>query len=311
MITGTIFDIQRFSLHDGPGIRTTVFLKGCSLHCFWCHNPEGLVIKPQVQFVEGRCIQCGTCVEVCPEGAQELHEGVRYYNRKLCKECGKCIDTCYVEALIRVGKIASVDEVMREIVADKPFYETSGGGVTLSGGEPALQPAFASAVLEACRQEGIHTAIETAGNVPWSNLEPLIRLSDLVMMDLKHMDETKHRQATGVSNRRILENAAYLAQSNKPILFRTPLIPTVNDDDETIKALSDFILALVETAHRNSPGHPGISWEFLTFHKLATDKYRGLGFEYKASELEFVPKERFLNLIQSAQTSGIPIKYSI
>ena len=311
MLQGTIFDIQRFSLHDGPGIRTTIFFKGCSLHCFWCHNPEGLGLKKQIQFTETRCIQCGACVVVCPEGAQELRNGVRSYNRDLCKECGKCIEACCMEALLQVGKTVSAADIMLEVTADKPFYKTSGGGVTLSGGEPALQPEFAAAILVACKAEGIHTAIETAGNVPWSNLKRLVSLSDLLMMDIKHMNDANHRTITGASNKRIIENAKHLVKENKPVIFRTPLIPTVNDNHKDIKAIGDFIAGLRNEVFNDNLHHPGISWEILSFHKLASDKYRGLGMAYEASDLDIIPKDQFYDLIATAQASGMPVKFAL
>jgi pyruvate formate lyase activating enzyme len=310
-VSGLIFDIQRFSIHDGPGIRTSVFFKGCSLRCFWCHNPEGISVKQQIQFTESRCITCGACVVHCQEGAQQLVNGIRNYDRGLCKECGECIQYCYSEALMQVGRTVTVDEVMQEVVADKPFYMTSGGGVTLSGGEPALQVDFAVAVLEACRMAGIHTAIETAGNVPWPMLKRLVELSDLIMMDLKHLDDEKHRTATGVSNQRVLENARNIVLTHKPVVFRTPVIPTVNDNPGDMLAIGEFIFNLITSSQSTFNSPVDISWEWLPFHKLAADKYRSLGMDYKAKELNTISKEKLNELVSTTQVLGVPVKLSI
>ena len=309
MVNGTIFDIQRFSIHDGPGIRTTIFFKGCSLHCFWCHNPEGLSLRRQIQFTESKCINCGACVAVCPENAQQIIDGKRIYDRSLCKDCGLCIENCFSDALLQVGKTISVGETMEEILADSIFYQTSGGGVTLSGGEPALQPEYAELILDACQSRGIHTAIETAGNVPWDFLKRLVEKSDLIMMDLKHMDPVKHRAVTGVSNSLILVNAEKIVGMGKPVIFRTPVIPGVNDCIIEIQAIADFIRRL-NVQKGNLGNKHELTWELLTFHKLATDKYRSLGLEYRANDLENLKKEQFNELVAVAQDSGIPIKYS-
>ena len=188
MAEGTVFDIQRFSIHDGPGIRTTVFLKGCSLRCFWCHNPEGIRPQPEIQFEPEKCIGCGECVKVCEQNAQHLEDGQRLYARDNCTVCGQCVETCFAGGLSLIGKSMSVDAVLAEVLQDAAFYRSSGGGVTFSGGEPVLQTEFLAAVLERCQSEGVHTAIETAGYYAWDRLERLLPHVDMVMMDLKHMD---------------------------------------------------------------------------------------------------------------------------
>ncbi len=307
-LTGLIFDIQRFSVHDGPGIRTTVFFKGCSLRCFWCHNPEGLQAHLQIQFQVNRCIHCEACVEACPEHAQGLSDGLRTYDRTLCQACGACVDVCYADALLKVGREVTVDEVMVDVLADRTFYEASNGGITLSGGEPALQAGFAKALLQACKEAGVHTAIETAGNVPWKTLQGLLPATDLVMMDLKLMDTVRHRQATGVTNERILENARKIIASGKPIIFRTPVVPTVNDTPEDIAEIAAFIreLSLQRQVTGKQDGH--MSWELLAFHRLATDKYRSLGLNYHASELAAPGKDVMKRLAVAAQMAGVPVK---
>lgn len=284
-MNGLVFDIQRFSIHDGPGIRTTVFLKGCSLRCFWCHNPESIRPKPELQSFPTKCIGCGECVTACPEGVHAIRDGERVMLWAQCVACGRCVEACFPGALVMAGKSMSSDEVVTEVLRDRAFYERSGGGVTLSGGEPALQKEFSREILSACKDQGIHTAIETAANCRWDDLEELLSVTDLVMMDIKHIDSEKHRAATGVSNERILANAERLAASGKPIIFRVPVIPTVNDSPEEIGAIASFV-------KRIAGGSPDIRLELLPFHRLAADKYRSLGLEYRAGQLPELDKAR-------------------
>jgi pyruvate formate lyase activating enzyme len=307
-MNGIVFNIQRFSIHDGPGIRTTVFLKGCSLHCFWCHNPEGIAIKPQIQFFPERCISCGECVVACENGANLIEDGKITFLRENCIVCGKCVDTCYAEARILVGKEMSAEEVAVEALKDRPFYETSQGGVTLSGGEPVLQPEFSYEILARCQAEGVHTAIETAGNVLWKDLEQLMPVVDLVMMDLKHMDSAKHRAAVGVPNERLLANARHLVtQTNKPILFRIPVIPGVNDTPEEVGAIAAFVHAMSDL--RAAQGQEGkISLELLPFHRLAGDKYRSLELDNRSKDLVPPSKEKMTELVSTARAHGIEVR---
>ncbi len=303
--TGIITNIQRFSIHDGPGIRTTVFLKGCTLRCFWCHNPETLRPRLELQFAPTRCIGCQACVEVCPQRAHTFQDGIHIYDRSRCTTCGRCTDVCYAGALELSGREITGEDVMREVLADLPFYETSGGGITLSGGEPLLQPAFAKEILRQSKAENLHTAIETAANYPWDTLADVLPLIDLVMMDLKHMDPTAHQTATGVSNALILGNARRLAQTGKPIIFRTPVIPTINDSPQAITAIAQFIRALPNTHSENGNTTSQFSLDLLPFHRLATDKYHNLGLDYRASQLEPPSKETMAELTAAAQACGI------
>ena len=300
---GTVFNIQRFSIHDGPGIRTTVFLKGCSLRCFWCHNPEGVRLKHEIQFFPDRCIGCDACISACEHGANTVVDGVRRYDRDLCVVCGKCVDTCYAGARVLTGNDMTVEKVVEEALRDRAFYETSKGGVTLSGGEPALQHEFSREVLRQLQAAGIHTAIETCGNVPWEHLDELMPFTDLIMMDLKQMDSARHRAATGAPNERILANARRLAQTGKPILFRTPVIPTVNDAPEDIAAIADFV---VELNGLREGGEP-LGLELLAFHRLAADKYRSLGLDYKARDLNPPTKEHMAALAAAGRARGIAV----
>ena len=306
-LTGILFNIQRFSIHDGPGIRTTVFFKGCSLRCFWCHNPEGLRPGAEIQFNPDRCIVCGECVNACPEEAHEILNGLHRYDRSLCQVCGTCLNTCYTGALERVGTEYTVEQVLAEVLRDRAFYRESRGGVTLSGGDPLVQHDFALALLQASKREELHTAIETASNCRWDILERLLPYVDLVLMDIKHTDSQKHQRATGVSNIRILENAARLAQSGKPVLFRTPVVPGVNDTAEEIAAIARFIHAISpQTASPANDGLPQL--ELLPFHKLAAGKYNSLGLEYPSTTLEPPSKEKMQTLVEAARGEGIRVK---
>ena len=308
--TGLIFNIQRFSIHDGPGIRTTVFFKGCSLRCFWCHNPEGRRAHPEIQYFPERCIGCGECVIRCPNQAHKITEDVHLYLREICQNCGACSETCYANALELTGKYMTVDEVMEEILRDRMFYETSQGGVTLSGGEPILQPEFAEQILKRCKDERLHTAVETCGNYHWRNLEPLLPYIDLIMMDLKSADPIIHQTVCGDSNERILANAQRLALTNKPVLLRTPIVPTVNDMFEDVGAIVQFVRGLVElrAKHNNGTGKGAeIQLELLPFHRLAADKYRSLGMEYRARNLEPPTKARMLELAKIAEIEGVEV----
>ena len=308
-MVGIVFNIQRFSIHDGPGIRTTVFLKGCSLRCFWCHNPEGMRLKPENQFFPERCIACGECVTACPQGAQLLEDHHRTYLRERCTTCGQCVETCYAEALVTVGQRMTTEEVVEEVLRDRAFYQSSGGGVTLSGGEPLLQRDFAAAILTRCKAEGIHTALETAGHCRWEDLAAILPLTDLVMMDIKHLDPVKHRAATGVSNGQILANARRLAQTDKQLLLRVPVVPTVNDSVAEIAAIAQFIHQLDRSRREQGAGAPPISLELLSFHRLAADKYRSLGLDYRASSLETISPERMAELTAAASACGVPVQF--
>jgi pyruvate formate lyase activating enzyme len=290
MLRGIVTNIQRFSIHDGPGIRTTVFLKGCNLHCFWCHNPETLRREAQLQIFPDRCIGCGECFERCPQGAHVVQDGGRLFLRERCQACGTCVETCYAQALMLVGESKSVDEVVEEVLRDLPFYETSQGGVTLSGGEPLLQPDFSYAILERCRAEGLHTAIETAANFPWERVAAILPVTDLVMMDVKLMDAERHKACTGVPNVRILENALRLGQEAPALIVRTPIVPGINDNAEDVAAIAQFAAQLPNLLY----------YELLPFHPMASGKYDSLDMDYRARELKSPPKEQMDALTEVA-----------
>jgi len=298
-VTGRIFNIQRFSLHDGPGIRTTVFLKGCTLRCRWCHNPESLSAEKELVFVAEKCIGCGACFEACPTGALSLVEGQRRYDAVKCRLCGKCAEACFAGALELEGRDVTVEEVVEEVLRDRIFYETSGGGVTLSGGEPLMQADFAAEVLARCRAEALHTAVDTAANVPWDAFERTLPHTSLVLLDLKLLDEERHRVATGAGNALILENARRLGAGEVPVVVRVPVIPGQTDDAQNLAAIAEFVgeMERVEEV------------ELLPYHRFAEAKYRRLRLGYALEGTEPPSAERLAELAGHFASRGIPVRY--
>ncbi len=270
MASGILFDFKKFSIHDGPGIRTTAFLKGCPLHCAWCHNPESISPKIELHYWPERCILCGECVEHCPEDALSLSDHTLQKDPARCTRCGTCAARCPAEAWQQIGREMSVDEVMAEIRKDLPFYDESGGGVTFSGGEPLLQPEFLKEALQACKAIGVHTAVDTTGYTAWRNLEQITPYTDLFLYDLKLMDSARHRQFTGVPNETILANLRSLAASGCEIIIRIPVIPGVNDDPANLESTAQFLHEL------NSIRRV----DLLPYHHIAISKYSRMGVPY-------------------------------
>jgi len=272
-IKGIVFDIQRFSIQDGPGIRTTVFLKGCPLRCLWCSNPESQKFPPELFFSESLCVRCHRCVEVCPTGATELNsDGTIQINYELCKACGECVKVCPSGARTTSGKLMSIEEVLDMVKKDSLFYRNSGGGVTASGGEPLYQPDFLIGLFKECQEAGIQTALDTSGYARWETIEKILGYVDLVLFDIKHMDSEKHKEYTGVDNKLILRNAEKLAQERKPLIIRVPLIPGYNDSEENIMALARFMRE-----------RELVRIDLLCYHQFGRKKYEMLGREYKLS----------------------------
>ena len=263
---GMITDIQRFSLNDGPGIRTTVFLKGCNLHCAWCHNPETIRKKNELMVYPANCIGCGHCVPVCPPGARSIAGGVLQFDRSRCTACGACAAVCFPGALKMAGRSVSVAEVMGEILQDRAYYADSGGGVTLSGGELFCQAEFADALIDACREEKIPVAVETNLNWQFESARPILEKLDLIMFDVKIFDSVEHKRWTGVENAELLDNARRLDTLDRPLIARTPLIPGATDSAENIRAIAGFLRNF-----RNLR-----CYELLNFNPLGDSKYRAL-----------------------------------
>ncbi len=232
-VTGIIFDIQKFSIHDGPGIRTTVFLKGCALRCPWCHNPESLEAYPEISFIPSKCTGCGHCFKACPMNNHVLDStGERRFDRTRCRRCGICADKCYAGAIERIGRETSVDNVIEDVEKDRAFYETSGGGMTVSGGEPLFQFEFTFALFQEAKRRGLHTCIETCGYAPFEYLEQLMPFVDLFLYDYKETDTVRHREYTGVPREGIVENLLRLDRLGAKTILRCPIIPGLNTRDD-------------------------------------------------------------------------------
>lgn len=275
-LTGNIFSIERYAIHDGPGIRTQVFFKGCPLRCLWCSNPEGRSFKPNLMYTKSLCIHCGSCVETCRDRALSMTEQGLKIDRDICTLCGDCVHGCYADALeidsFKITAEALVDEVERDTI----FYETSGnGGITLCGGEPLAQPAFALELLSLCKERGIHTAIETCGHYPFAALEQAIPYLDFVYYDIKHMNAEAHEECTAANNELILGNLQRLQAFDVDICVRVPVIPTLNDSVENMEAIASFVKGLPRVK----------SVELLPYHKLGANKNEKLGLEYPIPEI--------------------------
>lgn len=296
----TLFDIQRFSVHDGPGIRTTVFFKGCNLHCFWCHNPESISSKQEVQFLPFKCIGCGKCLAACPRGCHTVSGGQRVYDRASCETCGRCAVQCPAEALALMGGTYTVPDVLETVSRDKPFYKGSGGGLTCSGGEPMLQKDFLLDLLTQAKAADVHTAVDTAGNVPYSFFCDVLPYTDLFLYDMKCMDDARHTAATGVSNRLILENIVKLSRAGAKIWVRIPVIPTVNNTPDNMWQAAEFL--------KNLDGVEKV--ELLTFHRLGEGKYESIGRTYSAMELLAATKVEMQALAAPFREMNMPTQIS-
>lgn len=296
MDTGLIFNLQRYSLHDGPGIRTTVFLKGCPLRCWWCHNPEGISFGRELILHRRKCFGCGSCVCICPQKALSLNQVSLNLNRDRCNLCLLCVDECPVEAIELAGKRVTPVEVAEEVMKDKVFFDQSGGGVTVSGGEPLAQPDFLFALLDALKNENIHTAVDTSGFTRWKELERVSQVTDLFLFDLKVMDHAVSKKVTGRSNQIILENLYKLVQIHSNIRIRIPLIPTVNDDPESIDSIARHIQAL---GINEVSVHP--------YHGLGVSKYEKTGQTYGLPQIRPPTPEVMAQLRSGLHRYGLNI----
>lgn len=299
---GLIFDIRKFSLHDGPGIRTTVFFKGCPLSCWWCHNPESQSSAPEMMLWDSRCIRCGSCVSTCSVEAispVENSTGVCFKtDRDVCTVCGSCVSACVSDARELVGKCMDVDEVMQAIQRDAHFFEDSQGGVTFSGGEPLVQRAFLAELLQRCKVLDIHTAVDTSGYTPWKALDSIRADTDLFLFDLKMMEDSRHRKYTGVPNGLILHNLRSLSEHGERIIIRVPIIPGVNDDDENLQAVGQFC---AELPHLERV-------DILAYHHSAVGKYKRLNRPYLLPDTRPPSPERMEEIAHLLEKKNLIVK---
>ena len=296
---GWVLNIERYTLHDGPGIRTTVFLKGCPLRCLWCSNPESQLSRPELVYFEDKCTACGRCLGVCPQDAiiQEPPGAPVTILYDRCDGCGICVDSCVYEALTLAGEQMTAGEVVEIVARDLPFYKHSEGGLTISGGEPLNQPDFASAILRLAQEKGIRTAIQTSGQAPLSSVKQLLPHLDLVIFDIKHLDNQTHKKLTGVPNAQILSNLSYINSTGTPITLQIPLIPGLNDSTENLDRLAALVGSLESVQ--------GLS--VLAYHTLGLTKYRCTGRDYALEDLEKASNEYLEEKKAYFREKGVPL----
>ena len=299
-----VSNIQRFSLDDGPGIRTTVFFKGCNLRCAWCHNPECIEAAFSLQFEEASCTACGKCAEVCTNGVHRIDEaGKHRIDRSKCIGCGACAYSCPNTALSLIGRRYTPEELLAQVMKDHKYYETSKGGVTFSGGEPMLYPSYLSDVLRLCKAEGLHTAVDTAGCVDFSGFEQVMPWADLFLYDIKLLNGEKHKNATGVPNERILENLDRLTRAEADVYIRTPVIPTYNDELDELSNIAAFLAKL--------PGREHVRLiQLLPYHNYGVGKYEALGKASRTTDIKS-PSEEFMKAaLEQYKKLGLPARVS-
>ncbi|MFW9834425.1 MAG: glycyl-radical enzyme activating protein [Candidatus Thorarchaeota archaeon] len=294
--TGIITNIQRCSTEDGPGIRTTVFLKGCPMSCIWCHNIETIDPDPTLVWYEVKCIGDEACVRACPESALEMTPDGLRIDRERCTVCGTCEEVCPTGAVKVMGKVWSSDDLVQELLRDKVFFETSKGGVTLSGGEATYQSEFATEIAKGLQVEGIHVALDTCGYCSEKVLNDILPHVDLVLYDLKTMNPNKHEQYTGVPLKTVLDNARIISKSKKPVWIRTPIIPEHTDDEDNIRAITRFIIDNMPTVER---------YDLLAFNRMCVDKYALFDLEYPLKDYDLVSEETMEHLTQIARDEGL------
>lgn len=297
MMKGIVFKIQKYSIHDGPGIRTMVFLKGCPLNCWWCHNPEGQELSEGIAYRKDKCLGCGRCAGTCPDSALHFSGEMPVIDKKRCTNCCRCVDACPSNALEALGREMTVAEIMGTVEKDLVFYDESGGGVTFTGGEPFFQYEFLYEVLKSCRRKGIHTVVETSGQTAWEMLEGASAYVDLFFYDLKLMDEVRHKKYTGVHNQTILSNLEKLSRIHSDICVRIPVIPGINDDSDNMEKTRAFLLS---TSIRNV--------EVLPYHSIGIHKYDWLGMAYKLNGTAAPDMKRMEEIAGIFEDQGFRVK---
>lgn len=294
---GIVSDIKRMSVHDGPGIRTTMFLKGCPLRCLWCHNPENLTSRPTISFTRKLCIGCGLCMAACPQGVHQIKDGHTLHYES-CTGCGQCVQACLTGALTLFGKTMTPVQTAERLWEDKVFFDESNGGVTFSGGEPLVQSRFLAETLEILKRKGIHTAVDTCGEAPWEAFAQILPYTDLFLYDIKHMDSHTHKKLTGVGNERILENLYRLCEAGAQLEIRTPVIPHYNDTDENLQGIATLLSGL----------HGITAWRLLPYHSMAAGKYEAIGMANPMPETQMPTAEKMTHLRDSLRNT-FPLTY--
>jgi len=295
--TGMIFDIKRFAIHDGPGVRTTIFMKGCSLTCICCHNPESQSPEKELLYRNNLCRLCEDCASSCDSGALHYEDNGLVVDKRLCEQCGSCAENCFTEALTLVGRNYSVSQLIKIIEKDSIFFDESDGGATFSGGEPLLQADFLNDVLAICKEMDISTAVDTSGYAKWDTIKMISGNTDLFLYDLKMMDDTRHKRFTGVSNRRILDNLKRLSEMDQTCIIRLPIFPGLNDDDKNISMTGEFISSLAGS-HRI---------ELLPYHKVGLDKYCKIFRLERPPELAPLEEERADEIASMLRRFGLQV----
>jgi pyruvate formate lyase activating enzyme len=294
--SGLVFDVKRYAINDGPGIRVTIFMKGCPLSCRWCHNPESISPTVQKMYSRTKCIGCGECVKICPVNACELIDAGIVTDQDLCIRCGRCASVCPAAATEMSGQYETVSDLLKVIESERPFFDQSGGGVTFSGGEPMLYPDFLIEILDACGRLRIHRTVDTCGLAKTRKLLEVAERTDLFLYDLKLMDPKRHKEWTGAGNKRILKNLQALAESGADIQIRIPLIKGVNADDENIHTTAAFVAAL--------PG-PARKISLLPYHNVAAGKFAKLGYDYLSGQMSEPDDEDLARVIAGLASHGL------
>ncbi|UCC40605.1 MAG: glycyl-radical enzyme activating protein [Candidatus Aminicenantes bacterium] len=299
MTKGLIFDIKRYAIHDGPGIRTTVFFKGCPLRCPWCHNPEGQESEPEIMVRPERCAEsCQECISLCPQGAISKNGDFIVVDPFKCDFCAKCMEACVYEAIDIIGREVEVRDVVDEMEKDRIFFDESGGGISLSGGEPLMQLEFLEALLSEFKKKKIRTTVDTCGYAPFDALDRIRENVDLFLYDIKIMDDRKHKEYTGISNQIIIDNLEKLSKKGANIAIRIPIIPGINDDEENIRSITEFLISLNHIKRIN----------LLPFHRGGIEKYKRLGKEIQANTVQPPSSEKIERIKKMLEDSGFSVK---
>ncbi|UCC15998.1 MAG: glycyl-radical enzyme activating protein [Dehalococcoidales bacterium] len=290
-----VLSISRMTIHNGPGLRTVIYLKGCPLRCLWCSTPESQKTGSEIAIYPNKCIHCDLCISVCPLDAITVTDEVVSIDRSVCNNCGRCVEVCYSEAIELLGQSMTIKELVDEVTKDSAFYKRSGGGVVISGGEPLINPNYIMKLLQELKKEGINIGIDTCGYVPWTNIEKALPYIDFFLWDIKHMNAEKHRELTGVSNELILSNARAVSENNIPLYIRIPVIPGCNDSEENIRATCEFAQDLSSV----------VEIHLVPLHHLGKGRYDSLDRPYPINDIPLIPDNVLENLKKLVESYGL------